>query len=309
MGDPIGPALFERIVVGVDGSDGGRDALALAALLQRVGGGELIAVHVYSLSRTVDPASAQWLGATLAQNLLRSELSRAGVRARRAVVMENSPARALHNIADRHEAQLIVVGASHLTGVDRVLAGDDATSTLHGAPCAVAVAPRGFAQSGGDLRLVGVGLDGSPEARCALALARRIARRAGAGVRATTVVRPARPSGPFPAWEPARPVYEDRARQSGTQLLDRILTSADGDVATDVAVGKAWDQLAWRSADVDLLVLGARSLGPARRLLLGSTSTKLVRRTRCPLLVVPRGARTTAGAAPTPQRPLRLVRT
>ena len=32
--------MFTRIVVGVDRREGGRDALALAALLQSVGGGE-----------------------------------------------------------------------------------------------------------------------------------------------------------------------------------------------------------------------------------------------------------------------------
>jgi len=37
--------MFTRIVVGVDGREGGRDALALATLLQSVGGGELLAVH------------------------------------------------------------------------------------------------------------------------------------------------------------------------------------------------------------------------------------------------------------------------
>ena len=43
-----------------------------------------------------------------------------------------------------------------------------------------------------------------------------------------------------------------------------------------------------RSADLDLLVVGARAYGPVRRLLLGSTSTKLARHAACPLLVAPR---------------------
>ena len=34
-------SVFERIVVGIDGRCGGRDALALAALVQRVCGGEV----------------------------------------------------------------------------------------------------------------------------------------------------------------------------------------------------------------------------------------------------------------------------
>ena len=39
--------VFGRIVVGVDRRQGGRDALALATLLQGVCGGELVALYVY----------------------------------------------------------------------------------------------------------------------------------------------------------------------------------------------------------------------------------------------------------------------
>jgi nucleotide-binding universal stress UspA family protein len=47
-------------------------------------------------------------------------------------------------------------------------------------------------------------------------------------------------------------------------------------------------ELARRSSDLDLLAVGSRGHGPVRRLLLGSTSTRLVREARCPVLIVPR---------------------
>jgi nucleotide-binding universal stress UspA family protein len=53
---------------------------------------------------------------------------------------------------------------------------------------------------------------------------------------------------------------------------------------------RAATALAHRSRHLDLLVVGSRSHGPVRRLLLGSTSTRLVREAACPLLVVPRSA-------------------
>lgn len=43
--------------------------------------------------------------------------------------------------------------------------------------------------------------------------------------------------------------------------------------------------------DVDLLVLGSRGRGAVLRLLLGSVSTKVVRRARCAVLVMPEGVR------------------
>ena len=39
--------MFNEIIVGVDGGEGGRDALALAARLASLFGGELVAVHAY----------------------------------------------------------------------------------------------------------------------------------------------------------------------------------------------------------------------------------------------------------------------
>jgi nucleotide-binding universal stress UspA family protein len=40
--------------------------------------------------------------------------------------------------------------------------------------------------------------------------------------------------------------------------------------------------------DVDLLVCGSRGYGPARRVLLGGVSSRLIRRARLPVAVVPR---------------------
>jgi hypothetical protein len=39
-------------------------------------------------------------------------------------------------------------------------------------------------------------------------------------------------------------------------------------------------------------VVGSRGWGPVRRILLGSTSARLMREAHCPVLVLPRGAAT-----------------
>jgi nucleotide-binding universal stress UspA family protein len=284
--DPLQSAPFKRIVVGVDGCDGGRDALALAAVLRRLNGGELLAVRVHPYERNVDLAHAERDEAILAERLrieLEHELTRAHASARTIVVTENSPGTALHAIAARNDAQLIVVGPSHLAGSERFLAGDDATGTLHGTRCAVAIAPDRFARGANGLRVIGVGIDCSDESWAALELARDLARRGGAIVHATTVA----------------PAPEDAAAAWSTadELLQGVVADADADVALDVAIGTPWKELAARSAGLDLLVVGSRGHGPLRRLLLGSTSTKLARKAACPLLVVPSGWRRVAGEA------------
>jgi nucleotide-binding universal stress UspA family protein len=278
--------MFTRIVVGVDGRDGGRDALALATLLRAAAGGELVALHACA----TEPL--------LHEDVLtpvEAELAHAGATGRALVVTDRSPAHALRSIARREAADLIVIGSSHRAGVERVLAGDDAAATLHCAPCAVAVAPRGLARAPGALRRVGVGLDGSKESRVALALARHVAHRAGAELRAITVAAPPIPPWPAPAWGPEWSGREPV--NPAERLVSGIAAELDEEVAHEVLLGTAWKELASLSEDLDLLVVGARAYGPARRLLLGSTSTKLVRHAACSLLVTPRGAHAAADDA------------
>jgi nucleotide-binding universal stress UspA family protein len=279
--------MFSRIVVGVDCRAGGRDALALAAMLQSVGGGELLAVHACA---SEPPVREDVLLS------VESELIRAGAEGRPVAVTAHSPAHALRTVAERVGAELIVIGSTRRAGADRVLAGDDAAATLHRAPCAVAVAPRGFAGEARWLQRIGVGLDDSAEARIALALARRLGHLAGACVRAITVASPPVPPWPAVAWNPA---WASPAEETlpADRLVASVTAELDDDVTPEIAVGTPWKELALRSADLDLLVVGAHAYGPVRRLVLGSTSTRLARHAACPLLVTPRGAHATANAA------------
>ena len=64
-----------------------------------------------------------------------------------------------------------------------------------------------------------------------------------------------------------------------------------GSIATgEVVVGDPATELAYAGNDLDLLVTGSRGYGPVRRLMLGSTSARLVREAPCPVLVLTRGA-------------------
>jgi nucleotide-binding universal stress UspA family protein len=279
--------MFTRIVVGVDCCEGGRDALTLAMQLQSAGGGELVAVHACAPGPLLR-------GDVLTR--VEAQLARVGATGRARAVADHSPAHTLRMAAEREGAELIVIGSSHLAGAERILAGDDTAATLHCAPgaVAVAVAPRGFARTPGTLRRIGVGLDGSEKSRVALALACRLAHQTGARVRATTVVPVRMPRWPKPALDPEWSGYEEAAHQLDERLLAGVAVELDIDVTPEVVVGTAWKELASRSVDLDLLVVGGSACGPVRRLLFGSTSTKLARHAACPLLVAPQGARNTA---------------
>ncbi|HWJ50911.1 MAG TPA: universal stress protein [Solirubrobacteraceae bacterium] len=76
--------------------------------------------------------------------------------------------------------------------------------------------------------------------------------------------------------------------------LDQLVESARSaiaeleDVEAHAAYGDPAEELALFGASVDLLVVGSRGYGPIGRLVHGSTSQRLVRLARCPVLVLPR---------------------
>jgi nucleotide-binding universal stress UspA family protein len=180
------------------------------------------------------------------------------------------------------------VGSAHHGPIGRVLAGDVGVATLQGAPCPVLVAPRGAAEHGSELRTIGVGFDGSPEARAALDLAHDIARAAGARLRVIDVVEPVKAWAAYPGYgydwtEDAR-----ARRELAEERLAEVLAEL-GEIATgEVAFGDPADELAREGEHLDLLVTGSRGYGPIRRLVLGSTSTRLVHKAPCPVLVLTR---------------------
>jgi nucleotide-binding universal stress UspA family protein len=292
--------MFKTIVVGIDGRQGGQDALALAALLQRVFASDLVAVHAFALDyvrgRGADVEYEKVLH-DRAQRLATDEVERSGVSARAFVVADGSPGRALHRAATTRDADLIVVGSAHRGRVGRVLAGDVTAGTLHGAPCPVLVAPRGHGEHGGALRTIGVGFDGSPESRAALQFAHQIAEAVGARLRVIDVVVPPDPGGPFPAYRPDWAEHANIRREEAEERLAAVLADL-GEIATgDLPFGDPARELAYAAEDLDLLVTGSRGYGPVRRLMLGSTSSRLVLEAPCPVLVLMRSAQHDAEGA------------
>jgi nucleotide-binding universal stress UspA family protein len=285
--------VFNTIVVGIDGREGGRDALALGERLRGLFGGELVAVHAYPydffVSRGATPDFETVLHGN-AQQLIADELERAGITAHTMALPDGSPGRALHMAAKWHESDLIVVGSDHRGPIGRVLAGGVTAGTLHGARCPVVVAPRRYAEDGGDIQTIGVGYDGSPESHAAARLAAELAAAIDAQLRVVLVLEPPTPAGEGFAYTRARDERAAARREEAQRRLDDLLEEL-GDIATgEVVVGSPVRELCHAANDFDLLVTGSRGYGPVRRVMLGSTSSKLTHQAPCPVLVLTRTA-------------------
>ena len=283
------------IVVGVERSDRSRDALALARTLARAVGTRLILVAVYpvgSRSAVMPPhAHAAALAEEARATLESAARPLAGVKATLRSVPCTSVTRGLQRVAEEEGALAIVVGPSHRGTLGHVVPGSVGERLLHGAPCPVAVAPLGYwSDAFRGIRSIGLGFVATPEADEALRAAVGIALRTGATIRARSVVElPSAVTMGF-GWDYAD--LEKVARDDLSQSLARTLgdVTSPVEISGEVVDGYADDELAWLSEEVDLLVCGSRGRGPLGRVVLGSVAAGVMRKARCPVLVVPRGA-------------------
>jgi nucleotide-binding universal stress UspA family protein len=279
--------VFSNVLVGVDGRQGGRDAIALAKQLAAPDG-HIALAHIYG---------SDWMlgrGASLALPLEREESERllvreretAGLQAELLVCADPPAGRGLLRLAERRASDLLVVGSCHRTLLGRVFIGDQTSGALNGAPCAVAIAPLGYAAAPHRLSAIGIGYDGSPESERALEAARELAARCGSTIKALSVVS----LQSIPYGEPIPESWPEVAKQ----LVDDELRRLRGftDVEGDVIYGEPSEELSRFGQELDLLIVGSRSYGPVGRLFNGSTSNYLAKRARCPLLVLPRSSTT-----------------
>jgi nucleotide-binding universal stress UspA family protein len=144
-------ALFNRIVVGTDGSETAAAAVGQAIELAQLTGAQLSIVSAFapvhkrrlSEEQSGAPADVQHeIGPREDVNLV---LEAAAAQARKEGVevqihpVEADPADAILNVAEQVSADLIVVGNKGMTGARRYLLGSVPNNVSHHAPCSVII--------------------------------------------------------------------------------------------------------------------------------------------------------------------------
>ena len=138
-------------------------------------------------------------------------------------VEKGSPADALQALAEKGEADLIVLGSTHHAALGSVAPGSVAEHLLHGAKCRLVIAPKGYAEqdhSQDRLRVVAVGYDGMAESQAALDEAATLARKFRASMRVIGVMTPAPPVAAAAAQgsPKAGPDFQTRLHQAVAEL-------------------------------------------------------------------------------------------
>lgn len=275
------------LLVGFDGSDGGRDALELARVMGSIEGAGALVVVIQPYGPLPVPfAELERDAAAEAGPLLEEARARLkGVEVEGRAFGGGSPAGVLTDMAEGEDVDLVVLGSPHRGTLGRALIGSVAESVMHGSPRAVAIAPRGYAETAHEpFQRIAVAYDGTPESKAALTRAGRLAKASHAAVWVLTVVAPPVALPGAVGYTPVNPPDPERIIEGGVRAIESLAPvegrRLDGSPAPVLA--EACED------GVDLLVVGSRGYGPAMRVLLGSVSTKLINSAPCPVLVVPR---------------------
>jgi nucleotide-binding universal stress UspA family protein len=280
--------MYNKILVGYDGSEHADDALALASVLKDALGLDVVVGGVidYEPIGGLDTPAPRDPGALRVEALERLQPVGDHLGAAVEATVTTSAARGLSELATKTGSDLIVIGSCHRGSPGRVLAGSAGERLLQGAPCAVAIAPARYGQREHyGLRTVACGFVPTDESRKALDLAARIARGADAVLRIVSVA-------PVESMLAGKglgigPVHE--AAEAASHALKTEVSRAQEDLPEDVRVeasvahGHPVEELAVTEAD--LLVVGSRRYGPIRTVMLGGVSLPLIRSARLPVLV------------------------
>lgn len=283
-------AAMETVLVGFDGRESGHDALALGGELAQALRARLAVAHARESGGSADDPDP--FGDPARREEAVAELRRAtedllGGDRFEWRELKGSAAAALTGEAENAGATMLVIGSTHRAAPGRMLLGTTGDRLFNGAPCPVAVAPRGYAGKGHlGLGRIGVGYDGLPDARRALEEAEKLAARLGAELELIAVA-PTKESAP--AWLGSTEPIRDRLKNA----LDdaRAELGEDARAETVLDEGSEPEVLAGHGVELDLLVVGSRGYGPVERVLLGSVASKLIAVAPCPVVVVPRAAR------------------
>lgn len=281
---------------------GGREALTLGRMLARTGHVSLTVCVVVperwghpSLAR-VDAEYAAFLQ-RYAQETISEARALLGDGVDAGFVARTAPSatEGLISAAQEAGASLIILGSARHGALGRFTSGGVTTEMLHSAPVPVALTPRGYRPSAdARLRRVTCAFAGSTRSRTAFDAAVQLSHRHQVPLRLTSLVVRDRQMYPSEVGYDAERMVAEQWRRQAQESQSLALATLPGDVRAEAGVvsGRDWedalDSLPWEDAEV--LVVGSSRLGPVARVFLGSNSTKIVRHSPVPVVVVPRGA-------------------
>ena len=291
------------LVAGFAPDGRGRAVLYLAAMMARSAGDDVVVGAIVPRPWPPSPGRVDAEYQASLEAIANAALDRArarlpaDIRAVYAVHHARSAPAGLLELAEQHDASVVVTGSSGAGGPGHVSLGSVTARLLHSSPVPVAIAPHGF-RAARDARVRRVTAAFGGVADDLIVAAAGVAGRVGATLRlASFAVRAHAPITAGVGTGPERSVIEqwtEEIQAAARAALEEVeeLPVPPAQLEAVVGHGETWDEaledVEWEDGDV--LVVGSSSTGPIARVFLGSRASKIVRHSPVPVVVVPRGA-------------------
>ncbi|MFP5349659.1 MAG: TSUP family transporter [Gammaproteobacteria bacterium] len=276
---PIG--RFERFLVATDASEYSGGALREALHMAQKCGARLYVLSVVARDAEYEALGEQMLKRELdaaAAHLdhVQAQAQAAGLACETRLIQGNEIHQEIANEAERVQADVIIMGRRGRHGLARRLLGDTTVKVIGTAKCSVLVAPRIADITGRHFLLAS---DGSRYADGAAVAAVNLAKLCHTPVTVVSVTRPG---------------HSDERKREANQVVRRAVAhlQKEGIEATgavphglpDVEIVEAA-----RRINADLIIMGSHGRTGLERILLGSTSERVINDAPCAILIVKAG--------------------
>jgi len=284
--------MYNKILVGFDGSEFSRAALLEAAnRIKRRGGKVILLNAVYfdeeefgnkpeQLEKRMESGKKICSGA---KEMVRKEF---GIDIE-SIVSEGEPPEVIARTAQEMNADLIAMGTHGRRGIKRFIMGSVTSGVIGHAPCDVLVVKKPCTRCTGEFTSILLPFDGSAFSKKALSHAYALAKDEGSEVTALYVI---------PRYEEMIGFMKtDSIRKSLHKEAERIIDLAKQSVssngvtlATAIEEGNAADKIVETANRMkhDLIVMGSYGWRGVNKAILGSTTERVIMNATCPILVV-----------------------
>jgi nucleotide-binding universal stress UspA family protein len=201
---------------------------------------------------------------------IKKRVSQEGLSCQTTLLHGDDPYRLIVDAAAEKMVDMIIIGRRGRTGLMKVLMGQVAAKLIGHAPCKVLVVPKAARIEYKNLL---VATDGSAHSTAAASEALGIAKRCGSSIIAVSVA------------------HSDKELEKAKTDVGRIVEMAQKDgipVEASTPIGRSYDVIVETAGGraVDLIVMGTYGEKGLRKLLMGSTTEKVIGHAACAVLVV-----------------------
>lgn len=284
--------MYNTILVGFDGSEFSKAAVIESSHWIRRHGGKLILVHAVDFEEAGIAVTQKQKEKSLAigKNICLQSWETAtvefGIEAE-SIVCEGEPSEIIIDIAQEKDSDLIALGTHGRRGLKKLLMGSVTSKVIVNSPCDVLVVKKSCSECTGKYESILAPFDGSEFSKRALNKACLLAKNDDAVVTVLYVM---------PRYEEMIGFFRTKAiERSMIEEATRMLSSAQGlaskhgiTIRTEMAEGHA-DEIIVQTADRlenDLIVIGSYGWKGISKLIMGSTTERVIMNAACPVLAV-----------------------